>query len=154
KLAREVPELAEAIQEVASGTTIGRSIVQREIKVSVTEGDTRTLLVRLVPQGTPVAGQRGVVLTFDDITPLIGAQRLAAWQDVARRLAHEIKNPLTPIQLSAERLKRRFLKLVPQDADPALFGQLCDTIVQQSEEMRRMTNEFSDFARMPQAKME
>lgn len=152
KLSRSVPELADVVQDVGLGNVVGRSVVQREMKVTVSEGDTRTLLVRLVPQGT-TAGvvHRGVVLTFDDITPLIGAQRLAAWQDVARRLAHEIKNPLTPIQLSAERLKRRYAKQITQDTD--LFLQLCDTIVQQSEEMRRMTNEFSDFARMPQAQM-
>ncbi|RYG59332.1 MAG: HAMP domain-containing protein, partial [Alphaproteobacteria bacterium] len=151
RFAKSLPDLADVVQDVAQGTNVGRSVVQREMKISVTEGDTRTLLVRLVPfitHGT----HRGVILTFDDITPLIGAQRLAAWQDVARRLAHEIKNPLTPIQLSAERLKRRYLKQI--DVDSGLFVQLCDTIVQQSEEMRRMTNEFSDFARMPQAQMQ
>ena len=154
KLTKSVPELADVIQDVAQGNgngyNWGRSVVQREMKITVAEGDTRTLLVRLVPQGT-TSGLRGVILTFDDITPLIGAQRLAAWQDVARRLAHEIKNPLTPIQLSAERLKRRYSKQISTDLE--LFVQLCDTIVQQSEEMRRMTNEFSDFARMPQAQM-
>lgn len=155
KLSKNVPELADVLLDVSHGNVIGRSVVQREMKVTVAEGETRTLLVRLVPQGTTTAmnpGHRGVVLTFDDITPLIGAQRLAAWQDVARRLAHEIKNPLTPIQLSAERLKRRYSKQIGQDLE--LFVQLCDTIVQQSEEMRRMTNEFSDFARMPQAQMQ
>lgn len=150
RLGKVVPELGDVVQEVAQGNAVGRGVVQREVRVTIAEGDTRTLLVRLVPQG---GGGRGVVLTFDDITPLIGAQRLAAWQDVARRLAHEIKNPLTPIQLSAERLKRRYLKKLP-DEDQELFAQLADTIVQQSEEMRRMTNEFSDFARMPQAQME
>ena len=155
KLSKNVPELADAVQDVAQGNVIGRSVVQREVKVTLAEGDTRTLLVRLVPQVShAVIGgtHRGVILTFDDITPLIGAQRLAAWQDVARRLAHEIKNPLTPIQLSAERLKRRYGKQITTDTE--LFMQLCDTIVQQSEEMRRMTNEFSDFARMPQAQMQ
>ena len=154
KLSKSVPELADVVQDVSQGTVIGRGVVQREVKVTLAEGDTRTLLVRLVPQGghTGLTGHRGVVLTFDDITPLIGAQRLAAWQDVARRLAHEIKNPLTPIQLSAERLKRRYLSKLPVE-DQDLFKQLCETIVQQSEEMRRMTNEFSDFARMPQAQM-
>lgn len=150
KFVKSVPDLADVVQDVAQGTVIGRGVVQREMKVTVAEGDTRTLLVRLVPFGL-MSNHRGVILTFDDITPLIGAQRLAAWQDVARRLAHEIKNPLTPIQLSAERLKRRYLKQIETDSE--LFKQLCDTIVQQSEEMRRMTNEFSDFARMPQAQM-
>ncbi|TKW61254.1 MAG: HAMP domain-containing protein [Blastochloris viridis] len=152
KLAKAAPELADLVHDVSRGNVVGRGVVQHEMKVTVEEGDTRTLLVRLVPQAaTNSSNLRGVILTFDDITPLIGAQRLAAWQDVARRLAHEIKNPLTPIQLSAERLKRRYGKQITQDTD--LFMQLCDTIVQQSEEMRRMTNEFSDFARMPQAQM-
>ena len=150
KLDKVTRELADMVRAVARGENgPGKGIVQHEVKLTVAEGDTRTLLVRLVP----LIGGQGIVLTFDDITPLIGAQRLAAWQDVARRLAHEIKNPLTPIQLSAERLKRRYLKKLPEE-DSELFAQLCDTIVQQSEEMRRMTNEFSDFARMPQARLE
>lgn len=159
KLSRAVPELSEVVRELLrneGGPVFGQKVLQqREVKVTVAEGDTRTLLVRLVPQAGHGEDHRmgGVVLTFDDITPLIGAQRLAAWQDVARRLAHEIKNPLTPIQLSAERLKRRYLAKMPEE-DKQLFGQLADTIVQQAEEMRRMTNEFSDFARMPQAVMQ
>jgi two-component system nitrogen regulation sensor histidine kinase NtrY len=164
QLDKSVPELADVIKTVADGmkdvSQHGRgSVAQREVKVTLAEGDTRTLLVRLVMLGDKNSHvhhddiRRGVVLTFDDVTPLIRAQRLAAWQDVARRLAHEIKNPLTPIQLSAERLKRRYLAKLP-DEDKDLFRQLTDTIVQQSEEMRRMTNEFSDFARMPQARLE
>lgn len=159
KLSREVPELSEMVREVNRAVMEGQNfgtkgLFQREVKVTLSEGDTRTLLVRLVPQHANTYGEvrGGVVMTFDDITPLIGAQRLAAWQDVARRLAHEIKNPLTPIQLSAERLKRKYLAQMPE-ADKALFAQLTDTIVSQAEEMRRMTNEFSDFARMPQARM-
>lgn len=152
RLDKSVPELADVVRELGQGEVPARrgGVIQREVRVVPAEGDVRTLLVRLVPQ---LAGGRAVVMTFDDITPLIGAQRLAAWQDVARRLAHEIKNPLTPIMMSAERLKRRYLKKLPEE-DQELFAQLTDTIVQQSEEMRRMTNEFSDFARMPQAKME
>jgi two-component system nitrogen regulation sensor histidine kinase NtrY len=151
RLDKSVPELADVVRELSQSEAPRRGgVIQREVRVVLAEGDARMLLVRLVPQ---LAGGKAVVLTFDDITPLIGAQRLAAWQDVARRLAHEIKNPLTPIMMSAERLKRRYLKKLP-DEDQELFAQLTDTIVQQSEEMRRMTNEFSDFARMPQAKME
>lgn len=171
KLDKIVPELADVVRTVSDGRKdimpAPKGVAQREVKVMVAEGDTRTLLVRLVVLGhdkldeeeegaRPVRSEdvkRGVVLTFDDITPLMSAQRLAAWQDVARRLAHEIKNPLTPIQLSAERLKRRYLAKLPEE-DQGLFKQLAETIVQQSEEMRRMTNEFSDFARMPQAKLE
>jgi len=90
----------------------------------------------------------GFVLTFDDITQLLSAQRKAAWADVARRIAHEIKNPLTPIQLSAERLKRRYLKEI--QSDPETFKACTDTIVRQVEDIGRMVDEFSAFARMPQ----
>ena len=91
----------------------------------------------------------GYVLTFDDITELQSAQRTAAWSGVARRIAHEIKNPLTPIQLSAERLKRKYLKQIKED--PETFVTCTDTIVRQVEELGRMVDEFSSFARMPQA---
>jgi two-component system nitrogen regulation sensor histidine kinase NtrY len=90
----------------------------------------------------------GYVLTFDDITELLSAQRKAAWADVARRIAHEIKNPLTPIQLSAERLKRRYLKEI--QSDPETFKACTDTIVRQVGDIGRMVDEFSAFARMPQ----
>ncbi|MDB5375466.1 MAG: histidine kinase, partial [Belnapia sp.] len=90
----------------------------------------------------------GFVLTFDDITELLSAQRKAAWADVARRIAHEIKNPLTPIQLSAERLKRRYLKQITND--PETFVACTDTIVRQVGDIGRMVDEFSAFARMPQ----
>jgi two-component system nitrogen regulation sensor histidine kinase NtrY len=112
----------------------------------------RTLLVRIgadrrLPRGD--GGQRGFgfVATFDDITELQSAQRKAAWADVARRIAHEIKNPLTPIQLSAERLKRRFAKEIT--SDPETFAQCADTIVRQVGDIGRMVDEFSSFARMP-----
>jgi two-component system nitrogen regulation sensor histidine kinase NtrY len=107
----------------------------------------RTLLARLSPE---LEG-RGFVLTFDDISALVQAQRQAAWADVARRIAHEIKNPLTPIQLSAERLKRRYLKQIQEDPDT--FKLCTDTIVRQVEDIGRMVDEFSAFARMPQPVM-
>ena len=87
------------------------------------------------------------MLTFDDITRLIGAQRNAAWRDVARRIAHEIKNPLTPIQLSAERLKRKYSKQIVED--PETFAVCTDTIIRQVGDIGRMVDEFSSFARMP-----
>jgi two-component system nitrogen regulation sensor histidine kinase NtrY len=90
----------------------------------------------------------GFVVTFDDITELQAAQRQSAWADVARRIAHEIKNPLTPIQLSAERLKRRFTKEIT--SDPEIFAQCADTIVRHVGDIGRMVDEFSRFARMPQ----
>ncbi len=107
----------------------------------------RTLLARI---GTELTAGRtdGFVVTFDDITELQAAQRKAAWGDVARRIAHEIKNPLTPIQLSAERLKRRFAKEIT--SDPETFTQCADTIVRHVGDIGRMVDEFSAFARMPQ----
>jgi len=93
----------------------------------------------------------GLVLTFDDITRLVSAQRNAAWRDVARRIAHEIKNPLTPIQLSAERLQRKFRKGVPPE-DLETFDRCTDTIVRQVGDIGRMVDEFSSFARMPAPK--
>jgi two-component system nitrogen regulation sensor histidine kinase NtrY len=89
------------------------------------------------------------VVAFDDVTDLVSAQRMAAWGDVARRIAHEIKNPLTPIRLSAERIKRKFgRKLVTEDA--ADLDQMTDVIVRQTEDLRRIVDEFSKFARMPE----
>ncbi len=90
----------------------------------------------------------GVIVTFDDVTPLMSAQRKAAWSDVARKIAHEIKNPLTPIQLSAERLKRKYLKEI--QTDPDVFKTCVDTIVRQVGQIGRLVNEFSSFARMPE----
>lgn len=104
-------------------------------------GETRTLVVKIV------ASEFGQILTFDDITQQLVDQRQAAWSDVARRIAHEIKNPLTPIQLAAERLKRRFSKEI--QSDPAAYDRLIDTIVRQVGDLRRMVDEFSSFARIP-----
>lgn len=105
------------------------------------DGDPRTLAVKMVRD------EAGHVLTFDDITQQVLDQRRAAWADVARRIAHEIKNPLTPIQLAAERLQRRYGKHV-QD-DPSTFARLTETIIRQVSDLRRMVDEFSSFARMP-----
>ena len=93
--------------------------------------------------------QHGYVLTFDDITDLVTAQRNTAWADIARRIAHEIKNPLTPIQLSAERLKRKYSKEIKTDRK--VFEQCTDTIIRQVGDIGRMVDEFSSFARMPKA---
>jgi two-component system nitrogen regulation sensor histidine kinase NtrY len=97
------------------------------------------------------AGQNrsSVLMTFDDITDLLSAQRSAAWADIARRIAHEIKNPLTPIQLATERIKRRFGRQIAQDKD--IFDQCTQTILRQVDDIRSMVDEFSSFARMPQA---
>lgn len=115
---------------------------QLEAIVEIARPDgARTLAVRIARD------EAGHVLTFDDITAQLADQRRAAWADVARRIAHEIKNPLTPIQLAAERLKRRFSKEIHSDAPT--FDRLTDTIVRQVGDLRRMVDEFSSFARMP-----
>ncbi|MRG73399.1 HAMP domain-containing protein [Alphaproteobacteria bacterium HT1-32] len=114
-------------------------------------GHPQTLNVRVAIETTE-EGIAGFVVTYDDISELLNAQRQAAWSDVARRIAHEIKNPLTPIQLSAERLKRKYLKQI--DDDPETFSNCTDTIVRQVGDIRQMVDEFSNFARMPRAVLE
>lgn len=126
-------------------------LTQGEIAYQPKDGSgRRALLVRIAIE--LIGDQdRGAVLTFDDITELQSAQRKSAWADVARRIAHEIKNPLTPIQLSAERLKRKYLKQITED--PETFAQCTDTIIHHVGDIGRMVNEFSSFARMPEAVM-
>ena len=118
------------------------------------DGDAREAVIQLAAGGDPrtlavtiVADQGGYVLTFDDITQQLLDQRRAAWSDVARRIAHEIKNPLTPIQLAAERLQRRFGATAGPDS--GVFAKLTETIIRQVGDLRRMVDEFSSFARMP-----
>jgi two-component system nitrogen regulation sensor histidine kinase NtrY len=110
----------------------------------------RNLSVRVTSEQSP-GSERGYVITLDDITELVAAQRTSAWADIARRIAHEIKNPLTPIQLSAERLRRKYGKTITED--PAVFQQCTDTIVRQVDDIKRMVDEFSKFARMPKAEI-
>lgn len=138
-----VPEFASLIETVRATPDRPR---RAEIAIGA-PAHRRLLNVRL---GAEMTEDRvdGFVITFDDITELASAQRKAAWSDVARRIAHEIKNPLTPIQLSAERLKRRFLSEI--HSDPETFVQCADTIVRQVGDIGRMVDEFSAFARMPQ----
>ncbi len=142
-LSETVPQFAELLAKVAAQPERAHTA---EVEIGPASRR-RTLLVRV---GTDLRGGRpdGYVVTFDDITELQSAQRKAAWADVARRIAHEIKNPLTPIQLSAERLKRRFTKEI--QSDPETFVQCADTIVRHVGDIGRMVDEFSAFARMPQ----
>lgn len=126
-------------------------IAQAEIPWQGADGGKRIFLVRIVVELVGDSEQ-GAVLTFDDITELQSAQRKAAWADVARRIAHEIKNPLTPIQLSAERLKRKYLKQITEDPD--VFAKCTDTIIHHVGDIGRMVNEFSAFARMPEPVMQ
>ena len=137
-----VPEMADLLNEALEEP-------QRPVEAQINierGGQTRNLLLRVSAGRGEGEGDRFVV-TFDDVTELLGAQRKAAWADVARRIAHEIKNPLTPIQLSAERLKRKYLRQIVDD--PATFQVCTDTIVRQVGDIGRMVDEFSAFARMP-----
>ncbi len=109
------------------------------------DGLARTLTVRIASD--EVEGERSYVVTFDDISQLISAQRSAAWGDIARRIAHEIKNPLTPIQLSAERLRRKYLGEIKNS--PEVFDKCTETIIRHVGDIGRMVDEFSSFARMP-----
>ncbi len=142
RLVEAVPELADLLAEAAANPD---EFVQQQINI-IREGQPKNLLVRVSSER--VDGKiAGFVVTFDDITELVAAQRTAAWADVARRIAHEIKNPLTPIQLSAERLKRKYRKEI--STDPDVFSHCTDTIIRQVGDIRRMVDEFSGFARMP-----
>lgn len=140
-----MPELKQLLEEAQQKP---EKITQSEIQFMTGPQSKRTFLVRIATELISEEG-KSAVLTFDDITELQSAQRKAAWADVARRIAHEIKNPLTPIQLSAERLKRRYLKQIKDD--PEIFEQCTDTIIHHVGDIGRMVNEFSDFARMPEA---
>lgn len=119
---------------------------ERQVTLTRRDGYSRTFLVRIAAEHDE-DNIIGFVVTFDDISELLSAQRKAAWADVARRIAHEIKNPLTPIQLSAERLKRKYLKQI--DEDPETFNACIETIVRQVGDIGHMVDEFSSFARMP-----
>jgi two-component system nitrogen regulation sensor histidine kinase NtrY len=143
-LARVAPELAEIFEAARTGN---QRLVQRQLAVT-RDGQERNYSVRVTSEQATEA-EHGYVITIDDITELVAAQRSSAWADIARRIAHEIKNPLTPIQLSAERLRRKYGKTISDD--PAVFEQCTETIVRQVDDIKRMVDEFSRFARMPKA---
>jgi two-component system nitrogen regulation sensor histidine kinase NtrY len=140
------PELAEIFQTARYGN---QRLFQRQVTLT-RDGQERNFSVRVTSEQAPDA-EHGYVITIDDITELVLAQRTSAWADIARRIAHEIKNPLTPIQLSAERLRRKYSKVIA--ADDLVFEQCTDTIVRQVDDIKRMVDEFSRFARMPKPVM-
>jgi len=125
----------------------GREVVQEQVNI-VRSGTQEALLVRMSTRRGEDETPEGYVVAFDDVTDLVSAQRLAAWGDVARRIAHEIKNPLTPIQLSAERIKRKFAAKLGDEGDD--LRQMTEVIVRQTNDLRRIVDEFSRFARMPE----
>ncbi len=146
-LDQAIPEFAELFAQLRNTDS---DSVQDQVKL-VRKGQQESLLVRMSPRRNADGALEGYVVAFDDVTDLVSAQRMAAWGDVARRIAHEIKNPLTPIQLSAERIKRKFSGKVGEDA--AKLDQMTDVIVRQTSDLRRIVDEFSKFARMPEPKM-
>jgi two-component system nitrogen regulation sensor histidine kinase NtrY len=140
-----VPEFGPLFEGLRDG---GGETAQDEIKVS-REGRMENLLVRVSTRRRADESLEGYVVAFDDVTDLVSAQRMAAWGDVARRIAHEIKNPLTPIQLSADRIRRKFgRQLEEKDADQ--LENMTGVIIRQTEDLRRIVDEFSKFARMPE----
>jgi len=139
-----IPEFYPLFKTLRDGR---RENVQEELRLTRL-GKQESLLVRMATRRNDENGLEGYVITFDDVTELVSAQRMAAWGDVARRIAHEIKNPLTPIQLSAERIKRKFRKHAGDDAEA--LDQYTDVIIRQTNDLRRIVDEFSKFARMPE----
>jgi two-component system nitrogen regulation sensor histidine kinase NtrY len=142
-----LPELDDMMKAAREGT---QRLVQGQITIN-RDGHERNLSVRISAEQTSQS-RDSYIITLDDITELVSAQRTSAWADVARRIAHEIKNPLTPIQLSAERIRRKFGKVITEDR--AVFEQCTETIVRQVDDIRRMVDEFSRFARMPKPVIE
>jgi len=142
-----LPELDDMMKTAREGT---QRLVQGQITI-MRDGRERNLSVRVSAEQTSQS-RDSYIITLDDITELVSAQRTSAWADVARRIAHEIKNPLTPIQLSAERIRRKFGKVITEDK--SVFEQCTDTIVRQVDDIRRMVDEFSRFARMPKPVIE
>jgi len=141
-LADVVPEMTELLDAASRRPD---RLAQSQIEIA-RRGRNHVLLARIAAEQEE--GEiKGYVVTFDEVTELLSAQRKAAWADVARRIAHEIKNPLTPIQLSAERLKRKYLREI--HSDPETFSICTDTIIRHVEDIGRMVDEFSSFARMP-----
>lgn len=141
-LAEAVPEFGALLDRLEGET----AMAQDEIRLT-RRGKLESLLVRMSERRNEDGGLEGYVVAFDDVTDLVTAQRMAAWGDVARRIAHEIKNPLTPIALSAERVKRKFRTQVKDEEE---LEALTDVIVRQTNDLRRIVDEFSKFARMPE----
>ncbi len=146
-LSEIVPELNDLM---ATARSSAQRLLQGQIEIS-RDSVERNLSVRVSSEQTGQSNE-SYIITLDDITELVTAQRTSAWADVARRIAHEIKNPLTPIQLSAERIRRKFGKVITEDRP--IFDQCTDTIIRQVDDIRRMVDEFSKFARMPKPVIE
>jgi two-component system nitrogen regulation sensor histidine kinase NtrY len=147
---RPMTELFAALEPILADASGSRARVFQAQATLSAGGRERLINIRVT--GDPGRPDLGRVITLDDITELVTAQRSTAWADVARRIAHEIKNPLTPIQLSAERLKRRWGRHITEGKE--VFDQCTDTIIRQVDDIKRMVDEFSNFARMPRARLQ
>lgn len=159
RVSEVIPEIAELVGEAIgtegsmtnsatlAGTRRAQGTGRAQGQISLSRGGRDRMLNVRVTSERDEGEDKGFVITLDDITGLVAAQRTAAWADVARRIAHEIKNPLTPIQLSAERIRRKYGKVIIEDKQ--IFDQCVETIVRQVDDIKRMVDEFSSFARMP-----
>ncbi len=146
KLTEAIPMFAAVLEKEDEHTLKGRSLEEVTFDVG---GEERTFAVMVTRERA--GGDVGSVVTFDDVTDLVAAQRTAAWADVARRIAHEIKNPLTPIQLAAERLRKKYAHTITGDRET--FERLTTTIERQVADLKAMVDEFAEFARMPKPEM-
>ena len=139
-----VPEFDKVVDDFCTGMS---DVAQREIRL-VRKEKLEILLVRIASRTNETGSAEGYVIAFEEVTDLVSAQRMAAWGDIAQRIAHEIKNPLTPIKLSAERIKLKFSPKMGSDSDQ--LDAMLDIIVRQTDELRKIVDEFSEFARMPE----
>ncbi|MCB2187109.1 MAG: PAS domain S-box protein [Deltaproteobacteria bacterium] len=144
-------EHRQLVENMLQGLTPGgRGAVNQQVRLNL-GGETLTLMVHMSALRDELGQDLGLVVVFEDLTELEKAQRMAAWREVARRIAHEVKNPLTPIKLSAQRLMRRYGELVPPE--DTVFEECVQTIIRQVEELRKLVSEFSTFARLPAARL-
>lgn len=144
-----LPEKSEIIKDMITELSRRESdVLEKQIKLNVMD-KVMTILVNFNSLRDEMGNNIGIVAVFDDLTHLLKTQRMFAWKEVARRIAHEIKNPLTPIQLSAQRLRKKYLDKLP--GDPGVFDDCTTTIIRQVDELKILVNEFSSFARMPAA---
>ncbi len=148
-IGKRIEDVSARIGEILAEARDGPARLHQGQATLIVHG--RERLINVSVTGDPGGADSNMVITLDDISELVAAQRSAAWADVARRIAHEIKNPLTPIQLSAERLKRRYGRTIVEGKD--VFDQCTDTIIRQVDDIKRMVDEFSSFARMPKARL-
>jgi len=144
------PPLAALVEEMLHSPERGRRLL-RQLRLNIGESSL-SLKLSLTPLRDEEGREISYLLTFDDLSDLEKAQRLAAWREVARRIAHEVKNPLTPIQLSAQRLRRRFMDRLSREEDANVFEECTQVIIRQVEEMKKLVDEFSQFARLPEIK--